>query len=52
MTFLERKSLVGFREEDWRIKQRLSKRFNIRDGNNHNLKAKAVKDCVVILLIT
>lgn len=51
MTFLEWESLVGFKEEDWRIKQRLSERFNIGDGNNHNLKTKLIKDCDIILLL-
>lgn len=48
-TFLEWKSLAGFKEEDWRIKQRLS-RFSIRDGNNNNLKTELIKDCVLILI--
>lgn len=26
-------------------------RFSIGDGNNHNLKTKLVKDCIVILLV-
>lgn len=50
VTFLERKSLVGFEEENSRRKQKLSRRFTIRDGNNHNLKTKLIKDCVVILI--
>lgn len=51
MTFLEQNRLVGFREEDWRIKQRWSERFTVGDGSNHSLKTKLIKDCVVILLL-
>lgn len=41
-SFLNQKSLIGFKEEVWRIKQILNEKIDTEDGNKLNLKKKVI----------